>query len=501
MSDSTILFGIFPYLTTNASLCVRGIHLQNSDVLNDLEPDIREHLKRLCGMFFAGDGVQIDRMTCCQVRLHDEFHYREAMLRLYEVRLLLGYLYSSPSNSGDVFLPAESTSLFAFRPDRIPTSLARNTLAVNEKTTLLIERDEPASGFLEGYAGKRNLHVNLWVADGSRIYPELHHQTLNFSQYIDRNLAEFLHHEQNWAFKHLYFDEREPESRTELRQRIFHGLDWYVRSCRGSISHSEALVNLAIALESLMKVSNGKDLTDRFKESVLTLIGPVPRLDSWLEQFYTARSKAVHEGVPHELSFLAVDKESAKKARRGDKDVFPHRSLIEYGRRIFRLCLTNLVSAAENVAAIELDKLFVHNVERVQTMTKLLNDSTLSCDDKLTRCYSISCDLLQFQNILNEPHVEFSAVLHVAKRLLKVFKETKPNLSDAAENAIQAFINETNNIKANSMQISAMESILSVLRKDSYPYIEQFEVIIKFLTFATKASFKLHFLFEENPKL
>ena len=76
-----------------------------------------------------------------------------------------------------------------------------------------------------------------------------------------------------------------------------------LKKLRGAISESEALVHLAIALESLLKVPSGERLTERFKDAVLTLVGPIPRLDSWLDQFYTARSKAVHEGVPHELMF------------------------------------------------------------------------------------------------------------------------------------------------------------------------------------------------------
>ena len=500
MKKSPYLFGIFPYLQAGGRFQVRGIPLRSSDDLEDLEPELRDHLEKLCAMFFVGDGVQIKAMTCCHLRVHDESHYREMMMRLYEIRLLFGYIYSSPSHTGDVFLPSESSSLFVFGPDRVAASLAWNTLAVDDRARLLIDRKESENGFVEGYEGKRNLSAHLWVADGSRIYPELHHQTLNFSQYITRNLGEFLHHEQNWAFRRLFHDERVPKEGDELRRRVFDSLEWYMRSCRGAIQDSEALVHLAIALESLMKVPNGKDLTERFKEAVLTLIGPVPRLDSWLEQFYTARSKAVHEGVPHELAFLAVDKEAAKKARRGDKEVFPHRSLIEYGRRIFRLCLTNILSASENVAATGLEKLFVHNAERLQSIRKILDDKKLTPNERLTKAEETIGEILQFQEILHEPYIEFASVLHVTRQLLKVFTDTNPTLTDETRESIQRFCSESSKALKNSEQFAAIEAISHVLRHIEGTRIGQHHVVMTFLEFASGSPFRLRCLFEDHPK-
>jgi hypothetical protein len=501
MEKSPHLFGVFPYLCTDRTVAVQGITLLSSDDLADVTPEIRERLDTLCAMFFAGDGVQIKRMTCCHVWLHDESHFRQMMMQLYEIRLLLGYLYSSPSHTGDVFLSSESSSLFAFRPGQVASSLVRNSHTEGDRTRLLIECDEPKLGFLEGYEGIRNMTGHLWVARGSRIYPELHHQTLNYSQYIARNLAEFLAHAHNWAFRHLYLGQRRPqESTDELHPRIYNGLEWYLKSCRGAISESEALVHLAIAIESLMKVPSGKDLTERFKDAVLTLIGPVPRLDSWLEQFYLARSKAVHEGVPHELMFLAVDKEHAKKARRGEKDVFLHRSLIEYGRRIFRLCLNNIISAAANVSAIDLDKLFVHNAERLLAIRKILSDKKLSQGQRLSKADGPIGELLRFQDIWFEPQVEFADVLHVMRDLLKVFTEANPTLSDDARQAIQGFLSDNSKKQRNSEQFAAMDAIHHALQNIQGTRTGQHLVVMTFLQFATASPFRLRCLFEDHPK-
>ncbi len=479
---------------------MRGIELRSNDDLADLEPEIRQHLESLCNMFFAGDQVQIRQMTCCYVSLNGKSDYNQSLRHLNEIRLLLGYLYSSPSHIGDVFLPAESSSLFTFRPDRVASLLAMNTLCVGERAALLVDRPEPEHGYLEGYEGLRNLTAYLCVAEGSRIYPEIPNQILNNSQSVIRNLGEFLQHPHNWAFQYLFFGEREPENSDEVRKRIFDGLEWYLRSCRKAIFESEALVHLAIALESLLRVPSGRDLTERFKDAVLTLIGPVPRLDSWLEQFYAARSKAVHEGVPHELAFLTVDKELAKKAKRGDKEVYPHRSLIEYGRRIFRLCLTTILSSAENVAASGLEKLFIHNAERISQIREILSNKKTPASERLKKAYGPICDLAQFHNIMGEPYIELKTLLQVAYHLLKVFKETNPTLPNDAREAIDRFLAEDSQTLKNSQRIDAMESISITLNEINAAQERLHYVVIGFLHFATDSTFKLRCLLEEHPK-
>jgi hypothetical protein len=343
MSSNTVnhIFFIFPYLKTRHRIRLRGVEFRSSSDLDDLDTEARDHLTKLCAMFFLGDGVQIRKMTCASIRTGgDRAFLRDTLRRVYETRLLIGYLYSSPRPMGGVFLSSESSSLFVFRPDRVASSLVWHEIGEGELTTLLRDPRKSETGFLEGYEGRRNDTAHLWVAEGSHIYPEIPHQALNFSQSLLDDVNRFLEREPHWAFRRLFLEEEHQHKPSEVRDRVFAGLEWYLRSCRKLISDSEALVHLAIALESLLKVPNGERLTERFKDAVLTLIGPVPRLDSWLDQFYTARSKAVHEGVPHELMFFAIDRELVKKAKRDDANVIQHGSLIEYGRHIFRLCLT-----------------------------------------------------------------------------------------------------------------------------------------------------------------
>jgi hypothetical protein len=211
----------------------------------------------------------------------------------------------------------------------VVTSLVWQGESYDERIKRIDSRKIPTTELVPGYVAIRNRTTQFWVAEGSRIFPELPHITLNFSQDLFDNLQELSSHAHNWALAWLYAS-RHDES-PEIRTRVFVSLEWYLRSCRESIVETEALADLAIALESLLRIRHGEGLTERFKDAVLTLLGPVPRLDSWLDQFYTARSKAVHEGTAPDLLFYPLEKDLLKKQRKEGAPLIPHRSLIEYG--------------------------------------------------------------------------------------------------------------------------------------------------------------------------
>jgi hypothetical protein len=492
------IYGVFPYLKTRERIRLRGVEFRSSDDLDDVAPGPREHLKALCAMFFLGDGVQIRRMTCAAIPAGiDPASRHEAMRAAYEAQLLVGYLYSSPHPSGGVFLPAESSTLFLFRPDRVPASLAWHEPGEGADVAIVREPRKSESGFLEGYEGRRNDAAHLWVAGGSRVYPELPHQVLNLSQTLAEDVYRFLERDAYWAFRRLYLAEDSRQIAGAVRDRVFSGLEWYLRGCRRAISESEALVHLAIALEGLLRVPAGERLTERFKDAVLTLIGPVPRLDSWLDQFYAARSKAVHEGVPHELMFFAVDQDQLRKKQpQGGEPRIPHRSLIEYGRRIFRLCLTNLVSAAENADAISLDRLFVHNGERVQAICRALARRDEPADDRLREIEATVHELHEFQGILAEPHVGLDDVLAAARLMADVFSSSDPTLTDEARAAIAALRDEAVKKAKGSEKLAAMERAMQALRDVGGTRTGRHDVVIRFLEYATGHAFSLRCLFE-----
>lgn len=314
------IFAIFPYLKTVADVQVRGLRWRSSRSGNDVPLDLQRSLSTILDMFFLQDEVQLQDMlyACYPLPASKEDEHRLSRL-LRETQLLISYIYCVPHRSGGVFLPAESCTMFTFSPGDsmawpglVPTSLVWIDNYNDDRVRRIDGRTLPKDDMIPGFAVQRNTDVRFWAAEGTRIFPELPLIPLNYSQELSGNLYTFLSHSRNWAFANLFASTCDFEV-TETHERVFVSLEWYLRRCRRAASRSESLISLSIALESLLRVRSGKELTERFKDAVVTLLGPVPRLDSWLDQFYTARSKAVHEGLPHNLMFYAVDRDSLKK--------------------------------------------------------------------------------------------------------------------------------------------------------------------------------------------
>ncbi|MBI3913389.1 MAG: hypothetical protein HY327_04280 [Chloroflexi bacterium] len=84
-----------------------------------------------------------------------------------------------------------------------------------------------------------------------------------------------------------YFAAREQDN--GLADRLLTAITWYNRSITIDADEDVALVNLAIAFESLLGLEPGENITKRFTEAVVLLVGGIPRLGSWLTQFYIPR--------------------------------------------------------------------------------------------------------------------------------------------------------------------------------------------------------------------
>src|SRR5256884_7463524 len=97
-------------------------------------------------------------------------------------------------------------------------------------------------------------------------------------------------------------------------------LEWHNRSTAEEVDERVALLNLAIAFESLLNLESDK-VTGRFRETIMTLLGSSPRLDSWVDQFYNARSAVAHKGKTHHLMFYAMDWDKKRIESLNEKDI------------------------------------------------------------------------------------------------------------------------------------------------------------------------------------
>ena len=439
--DEKVLFAILPYLKTSKQVYIRGIRFRASDDLDGLAEDIRSHLRILFSMFFLRDDLRIKEMTYAYLPLDDDREKKRNVLRrLREARILIGYLYSSPHFPfGDPFLQLEHSSLYLVRPSMVskyiiwPEHGVENTTGTESQVKAIEEHEVP------GYEGLLNWSSYFWVVAGNRLYPAVPDFWLNISQDLYCDLGMMSSQDHNWALRNLIWaGECENE---ELEKRVFTALEWYNRSSASGISEDVALINLAIAFEGLFQLEQGQALAERFKELVITLLGPVPRLDSWIDQFYTARSKIVHEGSWPHLMFYATSREHYKSILKGKDEGLEYRSLTSYGRHIFRVCLNAVLSGAALSERAGLQSLLFHNQERLEAICTCLRRDDLTPEQKLLSVARDVRDLQEFW-LESEELTRLETVVATGKLLVQTYLETKPQLPEEVLRLMEAIVQQ-----------------------------------------------------------
>jgi hypothetical protein len=302
---------------------------------------------------------------------------------------------------------------------------------------------------------------------------------------------ELLEHPYNWGLALLYgYAHDLPE---QIHDRVFISLDWYMRSCRAGIVETESLVNLAIALESLLRITQEKSerITERFRDAILTLLGPVPLLDSWIVQFYDARSEAVHKGEASDLQFYpsgkAVPKTQESKQKQSEPPV-PHRSLLDYGRRVFRLCLATVIAGAQHTHMTGLGAMLIPNSDRFTTLCKILNSSEAPCK-RIRDCSRLITELHEFSFNVKQP--AFTQVIGAVKLILSAYKEALPLLFQK----IESNVNQLNALPKDKMSEmdNCMEEIIRQLQGEmAHERDPLTTVVLGLLRYAVQPLFKLH---------
>ncbi|MGY4303812.1 hypothetical protein ACVIJ6_001055 [Bradyrhizobium sp. USDA 4369] len=171
---------------------------------------------------------------------------------------------------------------------------------------------------------------------------------------------------------HLLLDLLEkPETPTSLR--IFSALRWFNAANESGLSQSQALLNLAVAFETLLRLPESSK-TDRLVDAISLLLGRTERLDEWAQQFYNARSRVAHEGDVRDQYFYAGGK-------RQTSGIFG--SLMLYGRHIFQLCVSTVLVGIDLAERAKLRERFVSNNERFQKLCDSLQSKSGTASDRL----------------------------------------------------------------------------------------------------------------------
>ncbi len=410
------ILAIFPYLKTSEVVCLRGIEFRSSDDLGVLSGETRAHFETLFQMFFLRGDMRIDRMSYAYLPSGpDEAAFREQLRVLSEVQTIVCYFYSAPHPTlGDPFLTQEHSSLFCFSPASVLHSLVfpeHNTVYVGPDGS---RPEANERGELEGYEVRLHGELQSWIAPGCRIHPPAYGLWINISQDL------FLLCEQlkdSSLHKPLAQLLAAPVERAEIPQAVLTALKWYNRSLSISAAEEIAVINLAVAFESLLELERGPKVTGRFKEAVLTLVGRFPRFDTWLRQFYAARSQIVHEGQSANLMFAARGQSSQPEG--------PYRSLVSFGRRLFQICLSTRLFGMRSVSATGIFTWLTTNQERCERVCECLAARESSAVDRIT---SVKDDILGIDrfSFVPEDNLSIITMLSAAKSLAETYLATDP---------------------------------------------------------------------------
>lgn len=428
------LFAILPFLKTSEPVVIRGIPFHSTTDLAGLPTALQDQLVPLLSMFFLHDNLRIRRMTyACLESTLDLERMQQFQQHLREAQTLIAYLYSAPHPTfGDPFLQLEHSSLYLLQPDSIFPSDAELDQQLVEQVTGDASLIHEASSIQEenlmrrvpGYTGYLNWNTYVSVALGQRLHAPPPHFWLNISQDLKREFERLTYEDRFWAL--TQFMSSTEAVQAETQDRIFTALNWHNLSTTAGISEEAALVYLAIAYESLLKLDPGEKLSQRFEETILILLGLIPGLDSWLKQFYTARSKIVHEGTAPKLMFQVGGSERGKRSS-GKEEALAYRSLTTYGRHIFRLCLSTILTGAILAERAGLASLFVHNQQRLETICEYLTKNSDAPEKKLRKLAKDVLDLKKFHFVASD-HVRIETVIGTGKLLIQTYLKTAPQV-------------------------------------------------------------------------
>lgn len=481
----TKLFLFFPYLRSDSRCKIRGLEFRSIDDRDGLDETTSKAVTDLSTMFFTQQGGRVTQQTFCVADVDDRESLYTRLQRVHEVQLLVSYIYSAfhpkPTAYDSYFLAAEDTILYSFLPDRMLVPSLVSVTKEDEKNGRVARLDGETTGdsdgFWEGYRGFCD-GGNVWVAPGSKIQPLGHQVTLNDSQCLDRDVRTFSSSEANWSFCHMLQDAALPD---QMFGRVFRSLLWHRRSCRRHLSEDERILNTAIALETLLNVAPGDKLTERFKTAVSTVVGPVERLEAWLDQFYDARSKVVHEGCPQDTVFRI------HRSKR-DKNPLPLRSLLVYARRVYQLCVRTIASGLMQSSQMSLPNLFVHNDERLEAMCEQLGGDGVS-ESKIVTLGPIIEALHEFETLSFSPIPEepLDRLFGTAALLVSTYSEYLKSSSRSVPASVEEFVS----LKKPS-QTTALEG-LQAIRGEIWDAVrvhgrgnEVDECFLRFIEFATR---------------
>ncbi len=388
------------------------------------------------------DNYQIDKMTFCLI-CTDDSNDGVVILKetISEVQQILGYVYSSPHPTFlDSFIKYESATFYHVIPKMVSYFLVTQDFNVSNKGRSLKKILRNERGEVDGYSIDINENISMSAIDGCRVYPTPPHIILNISQDIAFDLNQFV--EVYPIFKFLFQKRKLDNSRVE--NKIFNALKWYNRSNSMLNDSNETILKLAVAFETLLDLPNEPKLKDRFKDAVKVLVGPVNNLESWITQFYEARSEIVHSGT------------TSKYRMNFEKGNIYH-SLSAYGNVIFRVCLFAIIAGAEMANRSNLSTLFKTNRQRFAEICKLLSKKDQSYKEIFTQ---VNREIFNLDNykFVYEENLDFRIMIGAVKSYSKILLE----IDVIKTNEIEILLTDFQNINGSGKDFENLDKLKEI---------------------------------------
>ncbi len=398
---------VFPYLKTSTPVRLGDITFRSTLDTKELTAEQAAHVETIANMLFLQDNWHIRAATYAIVPGID-LEKPATLNTLRQIQAVVAYCYTAPHPTlGHPFLHYEHASLLVFTPGPVIIFLVQPSDHVDHVGTPnpLAPNDRHE---VPGYAGIQNFAQPFWVANGSRLYPPVPHLTLNNGQDLAGDLQRFFLESATYHLLPLLLRPHE----NPIAERASRAINWFNKAHSYASDQETSIVALAIAFETLLGLPVDQK-TNRLTDAIALLLGRLPRLDLWADQFYSARSSIVHTGEATQLRFAATDDKKATNPPL-------YHSLLAYGRQVFQLCVATLLAGAHLAARAGLAEKLVTNQERFAEVCKTLSDTTT---DPATKLLAIAPTLrvIEEYRFVAETNLRIETMLDAARLAAKAF--------------------------------------------------------------------------------
>ena len=419
--------------------------------MTGLTPQQAAAIGEVAEMLYLKDEDHIETSTFAIVPYLDIDHGSADLAFLERTQTVIAYLYATPHQLyGEPFLTTEHASLVIFSPGDVPVFVVgRHGMATGKRELITRTGDERQQ--VRGYSGLYNFRHHFWVAPGSRLYGPAPHMTLNFSQDLSLDLDRLTGRPHTAALLDTL-----SQHQTSASSRILTALKWCNLANSKAVTDPVAIVHLAIAFEALLGLPQSEK-TDRIVDSIALLLGRVPRLDVWAQQFYDARSAVAHEGDTSRLRFVIAD---SRKSTTGPE----YQSLLAYGRQIFRLCVATLVTGAALAEQAGLADRFVPNHERFNSLCKVLSDSQIPACERLERGEPL-VEAIERYRFLGDPGLRLESMIGAIRLAADVLLACDSTLVPDVKTALETLIRASKTDEF--AQLDALRSLDALLPEES----------------------------------